>query len=128
VIPLIAVASLATFSLALWWFGLREAAGRVLATSQSAMAIVRDEHLDDTTREKEVQRMSLRLFREFASILIRGLLAAAVSLAPVWAASLMGAATAEQVFTFLSRWDVIAAATVVMTVGYLVATRPWQSN
>jgi hypothetical protein len=100
----------------------------VLTTTQQAVAIMRDAGIDDAAREKAIQRASIGLIADFGSILLRAVLALAASLLPVWLAGAAGLARPGDVFEFLSRWDVILAATGVMIVGYVVRIRLWPSN
>lgn len=123
-----AVASLGLFVIALSLSGVMKASAGVLTTTQNTVAIMRDASLDDTMREKAIQRASIKLLSDFASILARGGLALAASLVPVWLMDAAGLADAHAVFGFLSRWDVVLVASVVMVLGYLARRRLWPSN
>jgi hypothetical protein len=128
VIAVTALAALAILAVALWVSGVMRVSAGVLATTQSAAAIMRDPALDDLAREKAIQRASMRLLGDFASILFRSILCLAVSIAPIWLADATGLASSHAVIQFLSRTDVIVVASVVMVVGYLIRARMWPSN
>ena len=119
------IASIVLFLIALWRLGLVRIAQGALATAQGALTTMRDPALDDAAREKAVQAASLRLMGTFASIVLRGALALGVSLLPIWLADLAGLAASGEVIFFLSRWDVIAVASVVIVAGYVVRVRLW---
>ena len=120
--------SVAFMAAGLWLFGVTRAASAVLATTRTTAAAMRDPSLDDRAREKAVQRASLTLMAGFGSIVIRTALALGAALLPVWLASRQGLASADSVFHFLSRWDVIAVTSAAMIGGYLLAVRPWRTN
>ncbi len=127
-IPAISIVSIVVFIGALWGSDVARVGAGALTTTQGAIAAMRDESLNDEAREKAVQRASLQLMGAFASILVRGGLTLMVSILPLWLASLAGLAEIEEVMHYLSRWDVIIIASVVITVGYVVWMRPWPSR
>ena len=122
-IAVTAAVSIGVFIFGLRFFGVFRVAGNVLVTAQGAVAVLRDKSLDDSTREKKLQRTALQLFGTFISILIRSMLSLLSSLVPSWIASFMGLLEVEDVISYLSRWDVIAIATVVMVAGYFIWKR-----
>jgi hypothetical protein len=128
VIAATAVVAAGTFLGAMWLFGVVGAATDAFVVANSAMAAMRDLALDDGAREAAVQRASLRLLSGFGSILIRGLMAVAASLVPIWFADAAGFAASGRVFEFLSRWDVIVATSGVMAIGYLARRHLWRSS
>jgi hypothetical protein len=128
VIVATAVACIAVFVVALRISGVVGASAGVLTTTQQAVAIMRDGSIDDAAREKAIQRASIGLIASFGSILLRAALALAASLLPVWLAGMADLARPRDVFEFLSRRDVILAATGVMIVGYVARVRLWPSN
>ena len=75
-----------------------------------------------------MQRASIELLSAFISIFFRGGLAIVVSFVPIWLASLTDLTTTEKIVSFLSRWDVIVIATIVVTAGYAIKVRVWPSN
>ena len=119
-IATIAAVSIVVFICGLRIFGVFRVAGSVLVSTQGAVAVLRDKELDDSAREKKLQRTALHLFGAFFSILIRSVLSLSASLFPIWFASFMGWVEIEHVIRFMSRWDVIAAITVVMIAGYFI--------
>lgn len=122
-IVITAVASIAVFLGALWLFGVVRISSGALLSTRDAVAVMRDESLDDAAREKAVRRASLRLLGVFMSILLRSALALAVSLLPIGLAALAGHVEPAEVFHYLSRWDVILLSSVTITVGYLIWIR-----
>ena len=119
------IASIVLFLIALWLLRLVPVASGAIATAQGAMAAMRDPALDDAAREKAVQAASLRLMGSFASIVVRGALSLGVSLLPIWLADVTGLASGAAVIDFLSRWDVIIIASVVIVAGYVVRIKLW---
>jgi hypothetical protein len=113
-----AIASISIFIGALWLSGVLQASRSALDTVQGAIAILRNEGLNDDAREQGVRHASLALFRLFASILMRSTLTLLVSTIPIWLADFAGLASSGDVIRFLSRWDVILIATGVITLGY----------
>jgi hypothetical protein len=128
VIAATALASIGIFVGALWVFRVARVGAGVLAIARHAVAAMRDENLDDRAREKTVQRASIQLIGAFVSILVRGALAFLVSFLPIWLASLTGLASAEDVFRYLSRWDVIVIASIVVIAGYVIRMRLWPTR
>jgi hypothetical protein len=125
VIAATAIVSIGLFIGALRVFGVIRVGTGVLASAQDALALMRDESLDDEACEKLAQRASLQLFGAFASVLMRSVLTCAVSFLPIGLASLAGLVTIEEVLNYLSRWDVIVITTVVITIGYFIGMRIW---
>ncbi len=85
-----AVLSIGVFICALRLFGVVRVAASVLVTAQAAVTVLRDNSLDDRTREKELQHAALQLFGAFISILIRSIFTFLSSLVPIWLASFSG--------------------------------------
>lgn len=127
-IATIALASIAIFVVALWLFGVVRIAIRVLNTTRAAVAAMRDQGLDDDTREKVVQRASGQLFGAFVSITFRSVLAGLASLAPIWLAKQAGLASIDDVMMFLSRWQTILIATIAITLGLVIKVLLWPSK
>lgn len=118
-----AVLSIGVFICALRLFGVVRVAASALVTAQEAVTDLRDNSLDDRTREKELQHAALQLLGAFISILIRSMLTFLASLVPIWLASLMGLVNIEDVTRYLSRWDVIVITTVLIVAGYVIWVR-----
>jgi hypothetical protein len=123
-----AITSIGVFILAFWLFGVARVAASVLTTTRDAITILRDDSLDDLAREKKLQCASLQLIGSFISIFVRSALALVTSFLPIWLASLTGQVTIENVILFLSRWDVIVGATLVVIVIYVISTRVLSSG
>lgn len=123
-----AAASISVFLVAFWLSGVVPASASALAIARGALGAMRDAGLDDAAREKVVQRASLRLIGTFVSILVRAAVAIGASLLPIWLADVAGLAANEQVIDFLSRWDVIAIASIVIVLGYLVRVWLWATD
>jgi len=122
-ITLIAILSIGVFICALHLFGVVRVASGVLVTAQDAVTVLRDNSLDDRAREKEIQHAALKLLGAFISILIRSILTFIASLVPIWLSSLAGFVKIEDVFRYLSRWDVVVIATVLIVAGYVIWIR-----
>jgi len=122
-ISAVAISSIVIFISALHFFGVIRVATGVLTTAQSAFVSLRNDSLDDRTREKELQKATLKLFGAFFSILFRTMLTFFVSLAPIWVASLIGLVKIGDVIRYLSRWDVILISSVLIVIGYVVWRR-----
>lgn len=118
-----AVISICVFICALLLFGVVRVATGVLVTTQEAVTVLRNDSLDDRTREKELQRTALKLLGAFISILIRSILTILFSLVPIWLASLMGLVKIEDVTRYMSRWDVIVITTLLIVAGYVIWIR-----
>ena len=123
-----AIASIGVFIGAFWGLGIAKVGAGVLSTAGGAVAAMRDESLDDQAREKAVRRASIQLISAFISILIRSALTFVASFLPIWRADFMDLATTEDVVRFLSRWDVIMIATIVVIAGYVIWMRRWPSR
>lgn len=123
-----AVASIATFMIALWRLGIVRLAAAATTTTHTALATLRDSALDDAAREKAMQVASLRLFAACGSLVVRIALAAALSLAPIWLANASGLAAADVVFSFLTGWRGALIATALAVVLYGVRMPPWRTS
>ena len=117
------IASIAVFLSTLWAFGVVRTCSGVIASTRNAVAVMLDESLDDTVREKEARRTSLCLLRAFLSILLRSGLALVLSFLPIGLSALAGFVKIDEVFRYLSRRDVILISSVITTVGYWMWTQ-----
>jgi hypothetical protein len=122
-ITAIAILSIVVFICALRWYGVIRVAASVFVTAQEAVTVLRDNNLDDSAREKELQHATIQLFGAFISILIRSMLTFLTSLVPIWLASLMGMVKIEDVTRYLSSWDVIVITTVMIVAGCVIWVR-----
>lgn len=115
-----AVLSIGVFICMFRMSGVMRVGTGVLVTVQGAVAAMRDDSLDEKTREKELQRASLQLLGAFLSILTRSVLTLLASLLPIWLGDLLGLVKIEEVISYLSRLDVITIATVLIVFGYVI--------
>lgn len=119
------IASILVFLVALWLLRLVPVASGAMTTARGALDAMRDEALDDAAREKAVQKASLQLMGAFVSIVVRGAVSLAASLLPIWLADRLALAADTDVIAFLSRWDVIVIASVVIIAAYVAWVRLW---
>ena len=123
-----AAASIGMFLVAFWLSGVLTASASALAVARDALEQIRDTNNDDMAREKAARRASLRLIGILGSILGRGAVAVGASLLPIWLADVTDLAASGQVIAFLSRWDVIVSASIVIVLGYYARKRLWPLN
>lgn len=123
-----ALLSTCLFIAVLWLLGIARVAANVLVIAKQATVSMRDESLDEESREKAVQRASIQLFGAFFWILMRGVAAFLVAFLPIWIANLAGIANTEDVVAYLSRWDVIVIVSLVVIGGYIIWMRLWPSG
>jgi len=123
-----ALLSLAIFMGGLWVFGVARRGTDALHTARYAAAILRDESVNDDTREKAARRASLQLFSAFVSILFRSAVTLLASFMPIWLADMVGLVRTRDVFEFLLRWDVILIAAIFFTGGYIALQRIYPSR
>lgn len=123
-----AILSIGIFTLCLRTFGVIRVGAGALATSRNAVAAMRDTQLNDDERERIVQSASIRLLGAFFSIVIRSAFVVIASFLPIWFVSLTGTTTIEDIFEFLSRWDVIVVATSVIIAGYVAWVKLWPTR
>lgn len=124
----LAIASIAVFVLALWATGVARVGADALSTAQSALAVLRDPALDDSSREKAVQQASLRLMGTFASLLLRGTAVLGAAALPIWLGSLAGMAESGEVVRYLSSWQVILVSSLALTAAFVLWSRRWLSR
>jgi hypothetical protein len=123
-----ALASIGLFVGALGWLGVVEVAAGALTTSRGAMAAMSDAGLTDRAREAVLQRASLRLFADAASLVVRVGLAAVAAFVPVGLAAAGGLASVDSVVAFLSGWEAAVMATTVTACAYAFRTTWWRNN
>ncbi|MCG8444036.1 MAG: hypothetical protein MI723_19715 [Caulobacterales bacterium] len=92
-------------------------ARQALSTVNAAAHVMRDSALDEDARERQVQALSLRLLRLFASLTARALLTVLAAAAPIALAHAAGLAPWRSTVAFLTRWDVIVISTLVVMGG-----------
>jgi hypothetical protein len=127
----IAVAAVGTFVVAFSVLRVAHAAAGAVTMTKGAIALLSDSAMDDETRERAARRASGRLFLMAGSVALRGTLAAVIALLPVLAAERVGIVAFDDVVAFLSRWDVVLGASVLVLLGYLVEAKKstrWRST
>lgn len=127
-IAAVALVSIVTFLAVLWRSGIVSLAGEAMATTQGAMAVMRDPALNERAREQAVQRASLRLFGHFFALAWRAIVCLGVSLVPVGVAGLAGLAPPPEVLAYLARWQTGAVATVLALAVYVAGKRLWPTS
>ena len=118
-----AIVSIIVFICSFHLSGVVRVSTGVLVIVHGAFATIRDNSLDDETREKELQEASVKLFGAFISIIFRSALTLLLSFLPIWLVSLISFVKIEDVIYFLSRWDVILIASVIIVAGYIIRNR-----
>jgi hypothetical protein len=118
-----AIASIGIFIVAFGLLGIAKMGTGVLVVAKNALAAIHDKNLDDEASEKVVRRASIQLIGAFFSILFRSTLALLAAFVPIWVSGLTGLAASKDVLDYLSRWDVIMAASLVLVSGYFVWMR-----
>jgi hypothetical protein len=114
------VAAIALFTAGLWVFGVVAVAMRIVAISRSAAEVMRNREVDDDFKEREIQRASLALLRDFFSILVRSVGVLALSLLPLLAFHFAGLVPLGTSLDALASWDAIVIATAVMCVAFFL--------
>lgn len=115
-----AILSIGLFICGLRLFGVLRVAASVIVSAQESAIILKDKSIEDSEREKKLQKFAIQLLGSFISISIRSIFTLFLSFLPIWLASFMGLVGIEDVISFLSRWDVIAITTALMVLGYYV--------
>jgi len=95
-------------------------AKNALHTSRGVVTMLSNPELDDTHREKELQRASVSLLGNFLSITLRGAIALVLSYLSIYLADLAGLAGLQDVFDLLSSWEAFVTATVILTLAWLI--------
>ncbi len=120
---LAAFLTVAIFVAALWLFGIVSVAANAVEISRDSTRTIRDPALSDEDKERTLQRASLTLLRSFVSITARGAAAIGASLLPMLAFEAAGLARFWDIVDFLSTWEAIIVASVLVTLAYLVRRR-----
>ena len=117
------VSAIGLFIAGLWLFRVVPVAYRIVAVSREAARIIGSSDLDDTYKEREIQRSSVALLRDFLSILIRSVAAIGLSLLPLWALDISGHVTLGESMAALASWQSIVIATIAMTAAFILKRR-----
>lgn len=117
-----AVAALAIIVFMAAFFALRivAVAKTAIATSREVSRILGNAEFGDDHREQVIQKASLSLLGNFASITVRGATALGLSYLTLLAADATGMASLEDVVTLLSSWEAIVVTTVVLTAAWFI--------
>lgn len=118
-----AIISIVVFICTLHLSGVIRMSTGVLAIVHDAFATIRNNSLDDETREKELQKASVKLFGSFISILFRGAITLSLSFLPIYLMNLIGFVKIKDVIAFFSRWDVIVISSIIIVAGYVIKNR-----
>lgn len=127
-IIVMAIVSVAVFILAFQGFGVARVTYGVKVHIEDAISIIRSKDLDERTREEEIQRVSLKLFGSFFSIIFRSILMFVAAFIPIGAGHLLEIADMSDVLRLLTRVDVIVVFTIVMSLGYFLKGRMKRST
>lgn len=119
----LAVLVVVAFAGAIGRLGLAERAREVGDRARTSLEVLRDPALDDDTKERRLQRQSLRLFGLLGVLTGGSVLALGLPLLGVWVLDRAGVASLAEVLGVLQRVDFLAVTTVVGAVGYLLVRR-----
>ncbi len=111
------------FAGTLEYLNLPDHARGVGARSQDALAVLRNDALDDREKEEALQGHARRLFGLLGILLGGSLLALGGPLAVVWGLERIGVGSFGAVLGILQRLDFLAATIVVGLLGYLIVRR-----
>ena len=112
--------AIAVFCWSLRAFRLVPASLDAVSTAREAAGVMRDPALDDDEKESRVQAAALRLFKLFATITLRVVVALALPALAVALLTWIGAVEAEAVLDAALSWPVIVVSTVVMAAALVV--------
>lgn len=116
----VACLAIAVFMAALIIFRIVAVATDAVNISRGVMRTLSDPELDDTHREKAMQKASLSLLGKFVSITIRGAAALLLSFLAIYLADLTGMADTQEVVTLLSSPEAIIVTTVILTAAWFI--------
>ncbi|PSQ75210.1 MAG: hypothetical protein BRD39_00220 [Bacteroidetes bacterium QH_9_64_21] len=111
------------FAGTLEYLNLPEQARGVGERSQDALAVLRNDALDDREKEEALQDHARRLFALLGILLGGSIPALGGPLAIVWGLERIGVGSFEAVLGILQRLDFLAATIVVGLLGYLIVRR-----
>ena len=97
--------------------------GAVLTHGKSAYRIMRDNSLDDDTKEKAIQQGSLQLFRLLGKLIAASAVSIGAPLLAVWLLSKTGLAEPERILAILLDPYFIAGTLIVAYAGYRLMPR-----
>lgn len=103
----------------IWALGLPGHAGEVGDKSRQSLSLLRDPSLTDSSKERELQRKAIELFRLFGILVAGSLVAIGTPLLLVWVMELLGVSSLDSVLDVLARPDFLAGTVVLGTAAYL---------
>ena len=108
------------FAATIEYFDLPSSAHAVGQHSKGALAVLRDDAMDDREKEEELQQQSVHLFRLLGALLGGSVLALGLPLAVVWLLEQVGVGAFWGTLSMLERIDFLVGVTIVGGLGYLL--------
>ena len=121
----VSVASTGMFMLAFWLLRIVPVAQNAITTFRGGVSKMRDPGADDLVREKAVQKVGVDLIIASGSLILRSSIALAIAGVPVLLVGWAGIVPVSATLAFMQRWDVIAIASALVVVGYIVVVHLW---
>ena len=94
-----------------------------ISISRRSMETMRNSALDDDTKERELQKGALGMFRLMITMLISFSIALVAPMAVIWVLDRSGLMSLHGVSTMLVRWDFMLGATVLGVALFVVLNR-----
>ena len=107
-------ASLLLFMLAIRVFGVVPKVRGIMASTRSAVAVMRSAELSDEQKEEQVQKAAVAMFASCFSVIVRILGTIAVPVIFVTVGAYVGLFTAEEVSAAAGNWTFIVVSSVAM--------------
>lgn len=105
------------FVLAFAWTRLAASFSQVTHTSQEAIRVLGDAHLDDSVKERAARNAGLRLLQLAIVVTLKGAIAVMAAVLPFWIADVLALESWEVSIAFALRWDVLA---ITLVAGVLI--------
>lgn len=115
----VAILAIAVFMVAFLLLRIVAVAKDAIATSRDVTRTLRDSGLTDDHKEQIVQKASVSLLVNFASITLRGAAALGLSYLVLMAADFADIARQDDVIDLLSSWEAIVITSVVLTAAWI---------
>ncbi len=96
---------------------------RVISLGRASLQTIKDPSLSDADKERTIQANTIAMFRLLGILLAGMALAVLVPLLFVWVLSQLGWVSLASVLTALTRWDVIAAVSVLGVIIYRICSK-----
>ena len=100
-----------------------EQARSAIAISRNSMETMRNAELDDDTKERELQKGAIALFRLMLTMLVSFATALVAPMAVVWLLDRAGFMSLDGVSAMLVRWDFMLGATVLGVGLFIILNR-----